>query len=377
VAGGPNAQRVKRIGDSAIWQLACSGDRLALYCRLVERRQQRPQEADTYLKLYWLLTAEPHLDAKRVAPEWLLRGLLATEFDARLANLLQREVHRRPALGLAPAYARLLELPRLAPFIPRLLEWRWQSLAAHAGQADLIAADVERARPVVGVDPQLWPEVLGLAVGHLAWLHDDVAAELALARYQKELSFVPVSVHDQGGGLSWTDWSVELAEAARCLFTADLNEGPLRTVLEQHFRFHSAPARRSLLAWLDGLLAEPQFAIDRCERLRRVSPTVFGSLCQMIGVHSPMVDRERAMNRLCFEPAVFGFFHRNKPNNYEKLRLPLLELCCLEVISPDAVADTLRGQAAVVGGTLERWADQIQNDVVLELLFRARVLLAA
>ena len=137
-ARGPNAERVKRVGDSALWQLACRGDRLALYSKLAERRQQRPNEVDTYLKLYWLLTAEPQLDAKRVVAEWLLRGLLATEFDGRLASLLQREVRRRPALGLAPAYARLLEMPRLAPFIPRLLEWRWQSLAAHgdAGRSD-------------------------------------------------------------------------------------------------------------------------------------------------------------------------------------------------------------------------------------------------
>ena len=83
------------------------------------------------------------------------------------------------------------------------------------------------------------------------------------------------------------------------------------------------------------------------------------------------------MNRLCFEPAVFGFFHRNKPKNYEKLRLPLLELCCHEVISPDAVAATLRGQAEVVQGTLAQWADRIQGDAVLEILFRARMLLAA
>jgi len=374
---GPNAERVKPLGDSATWQLACRGDRLALYSKLAERRQQRPNEADAYLKLYWLLTAEPQLDAKRVAPEWLLRGLLATEFDGRLASLLQREVRRRPALGLAPAYARLLEMPRLAPFIPRLLEWRWQSLAAHDAQGDLIAADVDRARPVVGADLERWPEVLGLAVGHLAWLQDDATAGIAFARYQKELSAVPVSVHEQGGALSWTDWSVELAEAARCLSTADLNEGPLRAILEQHFRFHAAPARRNLLAWLDRLLAEPQVAIDRCERMLSKSPTVFGSLCQMVGAHSPMVDRERAMKRLCFEPAVFDFFHRNKPKSYEKLRLPLLELCCHEVISPDAVADTLRGQAEVVQGTLAQWADRIQGDAVLEILFRARMLLAA
>src|SRR5262245_44111221 len=83
-----------------LWRRACAGEEAAAYRRLLELQQSEPASVDVLLRLYWLLTLTPELDAARTPCHWLAQGL-SHNLVGPLWELYRREIAEEPAEALS------------------------------------------------------------------------------------------------------------------------------------------------------------------------------------------------------------------------------------------------------------------------------------
>jgi len=109
------------------WERACSGEHAEVYAEYREVVELRPGDADSYVRLFWLLMAFPGLEAGMDPIEWLCRGVVAGADLQLLATLLSEDLLHRPGAAAQDAVAAAIGSKAPWPFRSRLAIQRWQA----------------------------------------------------------------------------------------------------------------------------------------------------------------------------------------------------------------------------------------------------------
>jgi hypothetical protein len=163
---------------AVLWQWAVAGQEETAYGRLLRLQAQHPGSAAVYLRLYWLLTVAPRLDAGRCPNDWLVQGLLASGAPGPLRQLYRDVVADDPAEAWTERYARLLADDARPAQLADLVEWRWRA-GAWLERWDLLMADLCDCRPRLRpAQEDLWLRLLFVLADEVAWYEDAAAEEL-------------------------------------------------------------------------------------------------------------------------------------------------------------------------------------------------------
>jgi hypothetical protein len=147
------------ITEEECWRWARAGDVEGAYRSLINLRDQQPQQASLYLRLYWLAVAFPELDRALLPRDWLSRGLEHCAQYARLLDNYTEELGENPAEALSERFGHLLGQAS-GTLLCELLERRWHA-AAKLQSWDIVWGDLEVYREVVCRDDEVaWLRLL-------------------------------------------------------------------------------------------------------------------------------------------------------------------------------------------------------------------------
>jgi hypothetical protein len=328
------------------WERACSGDEEAAYARLRRLEAHHLGNTDVCLRLYWLLSLNPDLDAVRRPCDWLVQGLRASGLAGPLRELYRRELAEDPGEALGERCTRLLEAPAPAGLVVDLLDWRWRAAAKGGELAAVVAADLERFRGRLGwQDEQTWARLLILAVHRLAWDDSGSAAELE-QRCKQELEQL-THVHqrlqheldmlDQLLELSadWHDVRGEPDVPPALLDLIPLSwERPPDTI---------RPALHKLLADIE---AAPQRYLRVFGRIRECGAAVLTQFGQVLAdLERGLVLPRETRSAIALTESLLEFVDLGGWRDYPHFRRRLLDYCLREVVSPERVGQALVDRA--------------------------------
>lgn len=347
----------------ARWDEAIAGSPDAAYERLSQMTQQYAGRTELYLRLYWLRTLFPEVDARRVPSDWLVQGLLATGFAGPLRELYREEVANDPAEALTERYGRLLDAPLSAALLADLIEWRLHA-AVRLERWSALADDVQRLRGRFGLEEDhLWLRLLFGLCDVLAWKVDAEATALfAVCRAEidrnqhlaQKLSFL-FDRHDLliSASAGWHD-----------LILFSRIPAPLLRLLADSWSRPFAEVRASLLEILDWMTEAPGICLDHFDTMHKRAPTrlaLFGELLDQFE-QSLQIEQERDDRS-----DVARTFLAQLMTHYSGERNRLLMFCLREDIAPEEIA-------AVAS---EDWASTINADWPLRYVCRACRLFSA
>lgn len=164
---------------AAAWRLARSGRPKEAYVRLLALRDRRETLGEVCVRLYWLPTVEPDLDAERIPCDWLVEALLANRLCGPPLELYRYEVANNRNEVLSQRCDHLLDCNAMPASMADLLDFRWRALS-YLRRWDRIVADLPRVREKTAYDDEeTWARLLLLAMDQLAWFTGEREAEEA------------------------------------------------------------------------------------------------------------------------------------------------------------------------------------------------------
>ncbi len=356
---------------AAIWKAASSGDRPSAYRQLVEYQQRHAGRVQPYAMLYWLLLVDRTLDAGREPIDWLWAGASACGLANPLRLLLDRELTLHPQLGLSPKLAQLVNSDHPLDNTAKLLEWRWASMVGRENELEGLLADVQAVQPRLLESPNHWLEVLLVALRHLAWLRGRPAGDTAFRRYRHELRNVDVLEWRLGSEMDRLDFNIDVARAATKRSAGRRFSSEVQAVLESYGRLPLARVRPVLLPWLARLAKKPTDTLQRFDRVRKRTPILLSQLVEIFDTFATYDAPPNPDESERIELTVAGFFNRAQRTAYEQLRLPLLEFCMREAVSPTNLASLLIMRRNAYGNRAVEWGHTIAADVPLRTVYSA------
>lgn len=379
-----------------LWEDAIAGHPEGAYQSLSQLTQQHAGRTDYYLRLYWLRTLFPDLDARRTPRDWLVQGMLATGLAGPLRQLYREEVTADPNEALSERYQRLLDSPVQGGLLADLIEWRFQA-AVRLRHWNVLQEDLVRLRPRFGIgEEQLWLRLLlGLAEG-AAWTTDPEGLRF-LATCRAEIARHEFLASRMSYFFDRFD---HLLEAATGWHTLCRRRGVLATVwgianssfdeiVPRMFRRHIPTALLRLLgsAWsrpfgevrvaltdiLESIAVFPKLWLSRFDAIHKLAPATlaqFGELldkyeeeCGMPAVKAR--DRDQMNDLLSFLPRM------NVDLYYGEHRSKLLRFFLVGDVAPEEMAEAAGGFT----GNWEKlgiaWAQKLTADWPLRYVCRA------
>ncbi len=198
---------------SAAWQIAKEGRLTEAYRRLQELTQRRTNDADLYVRLYWLLVLFPNLDPKCDRRQWLTTGLSATGFDGQLLELYIKELQGDPEEILQPRCRKLLECRSPLASWARFVGCYWE-LAGLSNHWEMIAQDMQVLREeIIHADRTIWARLLLTGTEQYLWQDDPQAYDEMAQACRDELE-----------GYEEEHWELS-HELDRCDYVAELTAG--------------------------------------------------------------------------------------------------------------------------------------------------------
>lgn len=250
------------------WDRACAGEHVEIYAIYREEIDRRPTDAETYVRLFWLLMAFPSLDDGLDPVVWLCRGLSAGAEPYRLASLVSDDLLHRPAAAFHEAVSGVVASTAPWKVRSRLAVRRWHSLV------------VSDANP----GPFVRDDLRALESGRDG--EDDASVRLAAAealflegRNHADLinSLLGALMH-RGDAFSMNedrlDRAVLLGEQVVKRSPKTLPRHALRAALLVNGNTYEA-ALFVLWDYVERLASEPQMILDDLAALLRDYPTVF------------------------------------------------------------------------------------------------------
>jgi hypothetical protein len=175
-----------RLTAAALWQLALAGHEADAYRGLATLVEARDASEDVYLRLYWLLTLRPDLEAAHAPAEWLVRGLHAVGVGGSLWELYRRVVAEDAHEALSPRCAELLAVPAESDHLVELVQLRWRA-AGDARRWNIVSSDLDVLRErSPAANAGAWARVWSVALDHLIWSDEKVPRKLAAHCYQAQ-----------------------------------------------------------------------------------------------------------------------------------------------------------------------------------------------
>ncbi len=161
-----------RNDPAALWERAIHGEEAAAYRGLKLLYRERPQQTTIALRLYWLLSLDPSLDAEMKPSEWLAAGLRNGGFFGPCMELYRRAIEADPEEAFSNCFEDLLKQDAPTGALAEVLSWRWIAVR-RTKRWDVLANDLDLARERIGrLDDGAWFRLLLIACDGVAWIAD-------------------------------------------------------------------------------------------------------------------------------------------------------------------------------------------------------------
>jgi hypothetical protein len=355
------------------WQAALAGREAEAYRSLANLAGEGATEG-ACLRLYWLLTARPQLDAGRSPNEWLARGLEACGLSGPLWELYQRVLAEDAEEALSPRCARLLRSASEADPLVELARQRWLA-AARAQRWDVPAADLAALRESLPASERVaWARLWSAAHDHLVWGDAPAAHSLAgqclyslrslqsVAAEVDELQKRAVRLRDMAAG--WRRLCSEPAVPPALLVLVPLAwSRPFAEVRPRLLSFLASAVAtpRQFLASLDVAYDQPAVLSE------------FGRMLEQLRQTLPPAPLEARSSSDLAELA-FAFLDTADRSTYRTLRPSLLEFCLREAIAPETVAELAADSPYYWLAPERHLSEALANDEPLRLVYLAHQL---
>jgi hypothetical protein len=336
----------------ALWEIAAAGHEARAYAGLVELFRRRPEQADLPLRLYWLLTLNPHLDPERDPCAWLADALRLGRLAGPAAELFRRELDERPAEALAAGELLTLKdspTDRLAGFLAARA-----AAAVRLGRWDQVRRELDRGRQHVRpTDENSWLRLVLAVIDHAAWAADgqNAAAEL-LAECRREIGEMGHLAVSQSESFDRLEYLLQTSAGWAALRGGTLPP-ILLDLLPAAWVWPFAEVRPAMVSLLGEIAVAPHnwlWHLDVVAARNLSALSFFGALLGQYEVRlpeSPPVPHAPAeLARLVRE-----FVHDQQQLRYDLLRPQILTFCLREAVGAELVA-AVAPPTAVGGGML-------------------------
>lgn len=328
---------VHTLGDDcdAAWQLAKTGDWAGAYRRLCEIERRRPGNADICIRLYWLLTMQPALDAGCDRRDWLAVGLPAADFTGPLAELYGRELEGDCGEAMRPRCRKLFEHRGSFGSRAAFAMQCWGAIDL-LEQHETIVHDLRMLQEDARAsDRTMLARLLLACEGHLRW-HECVHSSTPLAKIAEECRKQVEEMSEEHQALSYeldrSDYLLELTTGLRKLadgnlFSTDFVDS-LRDLLHRGWILPFDAIRPQLIDFWRPMIENPRKSIADMGVIQRISNVVTHQLSNHANAlywlrHDDTVETNAAE----LTDSVIEFFSQYDWNVYETLRYDILSFC--------------------------------------------------
>ncbi len=278
----PKPAYVYELDEAAkLWERAIQGEEVEAYQGLRWLQEFEPSRSEHCLRLYWLLSLNPELDAGRHPREWLTRALHVNGLRGPALELYRREVDADPSEAVHARFEALLESEVSPSALADLYAWRWLALR-RLDAWDVLARDFPIAKKrLFGIDEMHWLRLLGIAADAAAWYRWEEPYDLwqAIVAESKQLS------HLGTRHAYWFD-RFDLLIFIRGAWHAAWQEAKVRrrspaAILDLircgwNAEWHTY--RATFEKVLEGIVDDPARSLDRLDQLAATSPALLQRL---------------------------------------------------------------------------------------------------
>jgi hypothetical protein len=316
----------------SIWKAVGTNGESKAYQQLMELQAQRHQQSETAIALYWMLTIDPALDARRSATDWLIQALSVSRGVGPARELLQREIKANPAIALSAPFDEFLGRDLPTGVLVEWFGWRWRWNWSLRG-ADMVVSDLARFRDrFSGADVADWAQLLILAIKHLAWARSR-KAKRCMQEVQRELKSLSELQLRMSAELDQMDESLAVSADWHRLFRRAMPREIIDLI--PTIWIGSPESARSGLLDLAAKIVQDRYRwLGRLTRVQNVAGAVVAQLCSsLVPLHVERKLRDprpdEARRRM-----VSDFFDGLKWKRYSQMRKEVLQFCLEEVIDP-------------------------------------------
>lgn len=318
------------------WRQALDGDPRAAHAGLLQLALRFPQRTDLPLRLYWIQSVFPEVDAGGRASDWLIAAVREHGPHGPAGEVLHRELFDHPAETLSST-APLLDSDWLPAALVDFAQARWwAAMQLHTWMA--IRSDLDLLRPrVAAVDEAAWLRLLCAAIDATVWHANEPEAGALLVSCRDEVRRLEhLAVRDS---LLFDRLDYVLAVAPSWGNVRRQFRVPA-SLAEMIPLSWSAPfARiRPMLARLFGeIVAQPRIWLNWFDEIFMHALSVLdhiGNLFQQYQdrLESPPIDPHTPPQLAAL---LADFIARLNSRNYPAMRAPILDFCLAESVSAE------------------------------------------
>jgi hypothetical protein len=360
----------------AAWGAARSGDAKGAYRQLVELQRADPSDEEIYVRLFWLSALFAEVDPERRPSDWLLAGLQRAGTPGRLRELWELEVRSAPRLAMTEEYRQLIGDDTRPVSTCDLLRIRWEAAWLIQEDSDrldyhdwILEGDVASLRhSPISQRPDLWTQVLQMAVERLAWtaapggwrVRDPLLHEIDQLVRVREANLS--GMHEFDLALAAARDAMRLKGNYHAHWVKSIRAASLSPVGE---------VDAIIRPLLDEMAADPQAALARLDYLRRQASTLLWKVNELV---SRIAASSRHQNKSDQDPsptpAIVDFLLRSRQHTYRAWRPKLLDFLISEDLLPDLVAALLE-KGDIADAKTRILAAKLREDVPLHCVCAA------
>lgn len=351
------------------WEQALAGHPAVAYAHLVQQNQQYAGRVEVYLRLYWLLTLWPELDARRGPLDVLAQGMLATGLAGPLRELYRQEVADDPGEALGERFERVLDADVQAGQLADLAEWRLLA-AVRLRRWEAVGQDLRRLRLRFGPgEEEPWLRLLFALADTLAWEEDNQARDL-LEECRTEIGRHAYLAHQLSHSFDRLDLLLEASAGWHQLRRQGGISNRLLRLIPVSWSRPFEEVRPVLRDALEALTGAPRRWLGYLDEARRQAPAVLALLGEALDqlewrTPSPEPREPETLSGLVLE-----FLAHLNPADYDGERPELLAFCIQEMVSPEEMAEAVSGFPDAWKELGDTWAQALLNDWPLRHVYR-------
>ncbi len=364
VVGAPMPPRPAGLFEEMqeLWQQAVAGQEADAYRGFLRLHERQPGNTDLLLRLYWLLSLEPELDARHVPGDWLVEGLVHNGMTGPLRTLYRDEIEADPAEAASERCTRLLELDVAASRLTDLILWRWQALLRLRRWEMLIQDFGSLGDRIKREDERAWIQLLFALVDEAIWIPEEKAATF-LKVCCREIDQHEHLATSLGHAFDRYDFLLDLADGCQRLFDEKQVPHPFLEVIARSWSKGVSSVYPRLQTVLSEIAAEPRQWLWYFDRVAKRSSAVLGQFGRVLD------ELEVSLGRYSPEPEdAARLAHRVAeeidPADYTRHRGHLLDVCLRECLDPEYIAQAEERNSPEYGR-------RIREDWSLRYVYRA------
>lgn len=331
-------------GCARAWGWAKEGRLTDAYAALLSLLERGERVEEVCLRLYWLLTTNPALDAQREPCDWLAKTLLANGLHGRPFELYQREIRWDRNEAVSRRCQALRDCGGEPAAVADLLAVRWPALS-FLQRGDEIAQDLTILRDkVIYRDEAIWARLLLSAMDHLAWFPRNSVAERAFEDCRHELEEMTHLHQELDHLLDRMDLLIELINGWRRIGFIFEIPRPWVALIPLSWTQDFETIRPHLMPIIKAIADSPSTGLQVLDRIKGASWAVTTHLERLFQEAHQEPDAGRTDDLEAIERKVTQFLTLHG-FDYSGYRQSLLQFCLREEISPEFVGNVAERRA--------------------------------